>query len=108
MPASTKYVIYVFCPQQEIIMVSFTAADLQRKAADVQKAAMRSPVYLTYHDKPRFVLLSVEDFAALSGITIKTTPESLPESVVERLQVLADQNEPIELELEGGLADEIR
>ena len=53
-------------------------------------------------------LLSVEDFAALGGITIKITPESLPESVVERLQVLADQNEPIELEFEGGLADEIR
>ncbi|WP_176762766.1 hypothetical protein [Pelagibacterium luteolum] len=53
-------------------------------------------------------MLSVEDFAALGGITIKITPESLPESVVERLQVLADQNEPIELEFEGGLADEIR
>jgi hypothetical protein len=86
-------------------MVAFTAAELQRRAADVQKAALREPVFLTYHEKPRFVMLSMEDYARLGGVSIVASPEGLPESVAQRLQELADMHPHAELEVSGGLAD---
>lgn len=85
-------------------MRAFRAADLQRKPADVQKAALKAPVFLTYHDKPRFVMLTIEDYARLGGVTTVVSPEGLPDSVAERLQALADEHPEVELELEGGLA----
>jgi len=88
-------------------MVAFTAADLQRNAANLQKAAMREPVFITYHEKPRFVLLSMEDYARLGGAALQVAPEGLPESVVSRLQELANAYPHEELKLAGGLVDQM-
>ncbi|QUS42038.1 hypothetical protein RPMA_26835 [Tardiphaga alba] len=46
----------------------FRSSDLQRNMADVQRAAMLEPVVLSYHEKPRFVLMTIEDYARLGGI----------------------------------------
>jgi len=48
---------------------SFPAADLARNTGDILDAASRSPVTITKHRKPRFVLMSYERYAALSGET---------------------------------------
>ena len=48
---------------------SFPAADLARNTGDILDAASRSPVTITKHRKPRFVLMSYERYAAMSGET---------------------------------------
>ena len=49
----------------------FPAADLARRTGDVLDAATRAPVTITRHRKPRFVLMSVERYAAMTagGVT---------------------------------------
>lgn len=46
-------------------MREFSTVDLVRKLGDVTRAATRAPVTITQHRKPRYVLMSVEDFAEL-------------------------------------------
>jgi hypothetical protein len=67
-------------------MLIFPAADLQRRPAEVQKAAMREPVFLAYHDKPRFVFMSLEDFVKMTGLNESAAMGAFPESVVDRIQ----------------------
>lgn len=45
----------------------FPAADLARNTGDVLDAATRAPIIITRHRKPRFVLMSVERYAAMTG-----------------------------------------
>lgn len=84
-------------------MRTFPAAELQRNAAEVQRAAMMAPVALSYHDKPRFVMMTLEDYARLTGAKLRAYPEGLPDSVVERLQAIADEHPNEEPELLGDL-----
>lgn len=46
---------------------NFSVADLARKTGDILDAASRAPVAITMHRKPRFVLISLERYAALTG-----------------------------------------
>ena len=46
---------------------NFSAADLARKTGDILDAASRTPVAITKHRKPRFVLMSLERYEALTG-----------------------------------------
>ncbi|GGO59419.1 prevent-host-death family protein [Roseovarius pacificus] len=48
---------------------NFPAADLARKTGDILDAASRAPVAITKHRKPRFVLMSLERYEALTGTT---------------------------------------
>jgi hypothetical protein len=96
-----------FYPSVEAKMPTFTAAEIQRKSSEIQRAATREPVFLTYHEKPRFVMLSIEDFVRLGGVSVVARPENLPDSVASRLQALADAHEDVELELAGGLAEQL-
>lgn len=52
---------------------SFPAADLARNTGDILDAASRSPVTITKHRKPRFVLMSYERYAAITGETDQQT-----------------------------------
>ena len=56
----------------------FSAADLQRNPSEVQKAAIKEPVFLSYHNKPRYVMMSLEDFVCLQGARIVAGPERFP------------------------------
>lgn len=47
-------------------MKQFPAADLTRKTGDLFQAATVAPVAITKHRKPRFVIMSVERFEALT------------------------------------------
>lgn len=48
-------------------MQTFRSQDMQKQAAAVQEAAMRAPVLITYHDRPRLVVMSMEEFERLGG-----------------------------------------
>lgn len=85
-------------------MLVFPAADLQRKPSDIQKAALRGPVFLTYHDKPRYVMMSLEDFVKMRGVKIVAGPDSFPESVMTRIRELEDAYPDVQPTIVGGLA----
>lgn len=82
-------------------MTLFAAADLQRKPAEIQKAALKEPVFLSYHEKPRFVMMSIEEFVRIGGATIVAGPESFPQSVMDRIRALEDAYPDEEVELVG-------
>ena len=82
----------------------FASSDLQRNPAEIQKAALMEPVFLSYHDKPRYVMMSLEEYVRLKGATIAAAPESVPESVLARIREIADSHPEIEHEIGGGLA----
>lgn len=46
-------------------MPRFSATDLSRKLGDVIPEALRRPVTITRHNKPRLVLLSIENYRRL-------------------------------------------
>ncbi|MGC8536559.1 MAG: type II toxin-antitoxin system prevent-host-death family antitoxin [Rhizomicrobium sp.] len=46
-------------------MPRYTTSDLSRKSGDVIADALRGPVTITQRNKPRLVLLSIEDYRRL-------------------------------------------
>lgn len=63
------------------------------------------PVFLSYHDKPRYVMMSLEEYVRLKGATVVATPDSFPDSVLARIREIAESHPDIEVEIGGGLAD---
>lgn len=49
----------------EAIVREFPASDMTRNVGDLLQAASANPVAITKHRKPRFVLMSVEDYEAM-------------------------------------------
>ncbi len=45
-------------------MQSFPSSDLKQAIGDVLDAASRGPVAITRHRKPRYVLMSIQDYEA--------------------------------------------
>ncbi|KAF0116341.1 MAG: hypothetical protein FD150_511 [Rhodobacteraceae bacterium] len=70
----------------------FKAADLTRHTSELFEAAIRSPVAITKHRKPKFVLMSVDQYRQLvRGATqevhmIDELPEDLRALLVEGLE----------------------
>jgi len=48
-------------------MREFSTADLNKQVGEVTNAASQGPVVITRHQKPRFVLMSVEHYERLTG-----------------------------------------
>jgi prevent-host-death family protein len=69
-------------------MQTFRAQDMQRQASILQEAAMVEPVIITYHDRPRLVLMSMQEYDRLRGRGTAGETE-LPASVVERIEAPA-------------------
>lgn len=105
MTMAKEYVIYVF--YGGIAMLTFGTTDLQRRTTEVQRAALGGPVLLTYHDKPRFVMMTVEEYVRRPGVALVAGPEAFPDAVVARIQALADEHSEAEGEIAGGLALEL-
>lgn len=47
-------------------MSRYTTSDLSRKSGDIIAEALRKPVTITQRNKPRLVLLSIEDYRRLT------------------------------------------
>jgi prevent-host-death family protein len=75
-------------------MKSFTTADLNKRVGSVTDAALREPIVITHHRKPRFVLMSVESYAKLAQVSPDPrrnfTLETMPEDLRDGLLALAD------------------
>lgn len=78
-------------------MRSFTTADLNKRVGSVTGAAMREPVVITHHRKPRFVLMSVENYEQLAQLSPDRrqsfTLETIPDDLRAGLLALADSYE---------------
>ena len=48
-------------------MTRYSTSDLSRKSGDIIAEALRKPVTITQRNKPRLVLLSIEDYRRLSA-----------------------------------------
>ncbi|MES4992559.1 type II toxin-antitoxin system prevent-host-death family antitoxin [Phyllobacterium sp. 22229] len=63
---------------------SYSTSDLSRKSGDIIAEALRHPVTITQRNKPRLVLLNIEDYQRLmkqtdarSVGTLETMPDEL-------------------------------
>ena len=70
----------------------FKAADLTRHTSELFDAAIRSPVAITKHRKPKFVLMSMDQYQQLArGATqqvhlLDEMPEDLRAQMIEGLE----------------------
>ena len=70
----------------------FKAADLTRHTSDLFYAAIRSPIAITKHRKPKFVLMSMDQYQHLTrGATqqahmVDEMPEDLKALMIEGLE----------------------
>jgi prevent-host-death family protein len=72
----------------------FRSQDLQRQASVIQEAAMTEPVIITYHDRPRFVLMTMQEYDRLRGRRQKAISVTrLPPSVAQEIEALADSED---------------
>ncbi|WP_413993378.1 type II toxin-antitoxin system Phd/YefM family antitoxin [Labrys okinawensis] len=79
-------------------MREFSLAELSRHSGDVTSVANREPVTLTHHRKPRYVLMSIEDYKKLAAsaaqtrrvFTVENTPEEVAEWLLPALDRFAD------------------
>jgi prevent-host-death family protein len=79
---------------------TYTTSDLSRKSGDIIAEALRRPVTITQRNKPRLVLLAIEDYEKLrhradtrSVGTIETMPDSLLLEVEDAIEAYADDDE---------------
>ena len=66
----------------------FKAADLTRHTSDLFDAAIRSPIAITKHRKPKFVLMSMDQYQQLTqqAHTVDEMPEDLKALMIEGLE----------------------
>jgi prevent-host-death family protein len=71
-------------------MTEYSTSDLSRKSGDIIAEALRRPVTITQRNKPRLVLLSIEDYRRLTAAAdtrkagrLETMPDQLFQDVKE-------------------------
>ncbi|GAA3101062.1 type II toxin-antitoxin system prevent-host-death family antitoxin [Rhizobium viscosum] len=80
---------------------SYSTSDLSRKSGDIIAEALRHPVTITQRNKPRLVLLSIEDYQRLmkqsdprTAGTIETMSDSLLAEFEAAVDAYAGEDEP--------------
>jgi prevent-host-death family protein len=70
-------------------MLTYSTSDLSRRSGDIIADALREPVTIMQRNKPRLVLLSIEDFRELTARADARTPgtiETMPEALFHELK----------------------
>ncbi|MDF2116488.1 type II toxin-antitoxin system prevent-host-death family antitoxin [Roseiarcaceae bacterium H3SJ34-1] len=70
-------------------MSTYSTTDLSRKAGDIIADALRHPVTITQRNKPRLVLLSIEDYRRLTELADTRTVgtlENMPGKLFEEIE----------------------
>jgi prevent-host-death family protein len=78
-------------------MREFQAGDLSRRIGDVLDAASRGPIAITKHRKPRFVIMTVDDYAAMA--------DRRPQRAYDTNALPKDLGAALDAALEQDLAD---
>jgi prevent-host-death family protein len=78
----------------------FTTSDMSRRSGDIIAEALRHPVTITQRDKPRLVVMSVEDYETLlkyadhrQAFTIEEMPDELFEAFEQAVEEYANSPE---------------
>ncbi len=81
---------------------SYTTSDLSRKSGDIIAEALRRPVTITQRNKPRLVILNIEDYEKLLKRsdtrlvgTIETMPDDLLSEFEMAVEAYARDDEPL-------------
>ena len=72
---------------------SYTTSDLSRKSGDIIAEALRHPVTITQRNKPRLVLLNIEDYERLmrqSDLRATGTLQTMSDEVFAEFQSAVD------------------
>lgn len=67
----------------------FTTSDMSRRSGDIIAAAIRQPVTITQRDKPRLVILNVEEFEKMAKSADHRrvlTPETVDEELLRKME----------------------
>lgn len=60
-------------------MRRFTSRDLQRRLGEVQEAALREAVLITFHGRDRLVVMAADAYAELTARTARAPKDTTPE-----------------------------
>jgi prevent-host-death family protein len=78
-------------------MTTFRTADLSRRSGDLIAEALRHPVTLTQRNKPRLVMLNIEEYKRLlrcAGYTRQAhTLETMPDELLDAAEAALDAYE---------------
>lgn len=81
---------------------SYSTSDLSRKSGDIIAEALRHPVTITQRNRPRLVLLNIEDYERLirqsdprAVGTIDTMPDSLLAEVEDAVEAYAQEDDAV-------------
>ena len=72
---------------------SYSTSDLSRKSGDIIAEALRHPVTITQRNKPRLVLLNIEDYQRLmrqSDLRAAGTLETMPDRLFAEFEAAVD------------------
>jgi prevent-host-death family protein len=99
-------------------MTQYSTSDLSRKSGDIIAEALRRPVTITQRNKPRLVLLSIEDFRRLTARAntraagrLEDMPDDLFEGVKEAVSAYEQESDGVREPLRKALepyADRIK
>lgn len=74
-------------------MTSYTTSDLSRRSGDIIAEAMRHPVTITQRNKPRLVVLSIDDYRLLverAETRVAATIEAMPDDLLADVRAAVD------------------
>ena len=74
-------------------MTSHTTSDLSRRSGDIIAEALRHPVTITQRNKPRLVVLSIDDYRLLverAETRVAATIEAMPDDLLADVQAAVD------------------
>lgn len=72
---------------------SYSTSDLSRKSGDIIAEALRRPVTITQRNKPRLVLLNIDDYERLmrhSDVRSAGTIETMPDNLLADFETAVD------------------
>lgn len=72
----------------------FTTSDMSRRSGDIIAEAIRQPVTITQRDKPRLVILNVEEFEKMARSADHRrvlTPETIDEELVRKMEIAVEE-----------------
>jgi len=90
-------------------MQVFTSEELQRRPAEVQQSALIEPTLITFHGRPRLVMMSLYEFDRLRGRRHTALDGvQLSEDLLSEMRRIAEECpvDDADLKLLGGLLDE--
>jgi prevent-host-death family protein len=81
-------------------MARYSTSDLSRKSGDIIAEALRRPVTITQRNKPRLVLLSIEDYRRLTAKAdtrkagrLETMPDDLFDDIKDAVRAYEQEGE---------------